>query len=85
MVRAELTNTCTAGIDINHSTTVVYVHLAIYVLELNVSVATLLLRKTPEFTLKKKQKIIKNPRHKTKKCLKKAKTKLEMYATGTCT
>ena len=56
MVRAELTNTCTAGIDINHSTTVVYVHLAIYVLELNVSVATLLLRKTPEFTLKKNRK-----------------------------
>jgi len=31
------------------------------------SVATLLWRKTPEFTLKKKQKIIKNPRH--TKCL----------------
>jgi len=53
MVRAELTNTCTAGIDINHSTTVVYVHLAIYVLELNVSVATLLLRKTQNLPWKK--------------------------------
>jgi len=46
-------------------------------------VATLLWRKTPEFTLKKNQKIIKTPRH--TKCLKKVKTKLETHATGTCT
>jgi len=47
------------------------------------SVATLLWRKTPEFTLKKKQKIMKNPRH--TKCLKNVKTKLEKHTTGTCT
>jgi len=37
-------------------------------------VATLLWRKTSEFTLKKTQKIIKKPRH--TKCLKQVKTKL---------
>ena len=46
------------------------------------SVATLLSRKTSEFTLKKKQKIIKKPSH--TKCLKEVKTKLEKHATGTC-
>jgi len=39
------------------------------------SVATLLWRKTPEFTLKKKQKTIKNFRH--TKCLKKSKANLK--------
>jgi len=40
------------------------------------------MKKTPEFTLKKKQKMMKKPRH--AKCLTKVKIKLEMYATGTC-
>ena len=45
------------------------------------SVATLLWRKTPEFSLKKKQKIIKKTRH--TKYSKKVKPKLEMYTTST--
>ena len=47
------------------------------------SVATLLWRKTTEFTLKKKTENNKKPRH--TKCLKKVKTRLQKHATGTCT
>jgi len=46
------------------------------------SVSTLLLRKIPEFTLKKKTE--NNKKTQTYKILK-VKTKLEMYASGTCT
>jgi len=41
------------------------------------------MKKTPEFTLKNPQKLIKKKQ--TYKMLKKGKTKLEMYASGTST
>jgi len=49
---------------------------------LRISVATLLWRKTPEFTLQKTENNKKKQRY---KMFEKVKTKLEKHATGTCT
>jgi len=51
--------------------------------DVETSVATLLWRKAPEFTLKKKPENNKQPQ--TYKMFKKVKTKLELYASDTCT